>query len=384
MGLQVDNQNLLLPPSQLFKSFTVKQKKDSLPSFESIKRNDNINISPTYNIKPRKQASLSISLGLQEMPTISSKPKNFSLGSGSVIPFPGPATTGQNVISKSITNNSSSLAKLTGIPERNPYAMTGSEFIESTKGLKRDKREEMVLNEIIKGNIPDFARNLKEVNVTGIDKQGTQHTGKIFVMPDYLAIGSNDDFIRIPMNPLTAQKIANETKTFLPTRKIVNDIYTQATVKLKPQPIEASPKMMSSTYYQNHNNLVKNQINGFIKKQLQQIGIEITPKVMEEHKKDLQGQLTAGHKKDVVISTGLVVHPKKVAIYGLHKPDAKAIQPLSTIHENTYADYSHGVRLVGGTMIVDGEKKNIADVLKDNHQSWVISDQGKINQPYYK
>lgn len=56
-------------------------------------------------------------------------------------------------------------------------------------------------------------------------------------MPDYLAIGSNDDFVRIPMDPKTAQKIADQTGTSLPTTKMVDDIYKQADTRLTPQPL---------------------------------------------------------------------------------------------------------------------------------------------------
>ncbi|MEQ1808096.1 MAG: ABC transporter substrate binding protein, partial [Burkholderiaceae bacterium] len=40
------------------------------------------------------------------------------------------------------------------------------------------------------------------------------------------------------------------------------------------------------------------------------------------------GQLTAGHQKDVVISNQLTQHPDRVAIYGWHRTNGIAIQPL--------------------------------------------------------
>ncbi len=136
-------------------------------------------------------------------------------------------------------------------------------------------------------------------------------------MPDYIAIGSNKDFIRVPMNPLTAQKIADRTGSILPTKKIVNEIYAQAEAKMTPQPIKASAQMMSSEYYQDSNNKIEQQRTSK--------GFQL-------------GQLMSGHKKDVVLTNRLDTNPQKVAIYGWHQPNGKAIQPLSTIHENTYAD----------------------------------------------
>ena len=59
------------------------------------------------------------------------------------------------------------------------------------------------------------------------------------------------------------------------------------------------------------------------------------------------------------------------------------IQPLSTVHENTYADYSHGVRLVSGTMVVDGVERPIAEVLQDPKLAGLVSDEGAIRRPRY-
>jgi hypothetical protein len=233
--------------------------------------------------------------------------------------------------------------------------MTGKQFIESTKGLDRKQREAAILKEIQQGNVPDFARQMREIQV---NSQG--HTGTLRVMPDYLAIGSNDDFVRIPMDPRTAQKIADQTGTSLPTTKMVDDIYKQADTKLTPQPLPAGAQMMSNDYYQRHNDLVEQQMN--------QRGAE-------------HGQLTAGHQKDVVISNRLTQHPDRVAIYGWHQQNGKPIQGLSTVHENSYADYSHGVRLVGGTMLVDGQERPVSEVLRDPALAGLVSNEGVIRDP---
>ncbi len=55
----------------------------------------------------------------------------------------------------------------------------------------------------------------------------------------------------------------------------------------------------------------------------------------------------------------------KVAIYGWHKPDGKAIQPLYTGHVNWYVDYSHGIRLVYRRIKVNGKFMDYREVL--NH-----------------
>lgn len=256
------------------------------------------------------------------------------------------------------TPNTSSTNKLAGIPPRSANAMTGSQFIETTKNMSRADREKMILKEINSGNIPDFVRELKQISISITDKQGIKHTAKISVTPDYLAIGSNNDFIRIPMDPITAQKIADKTKTILPTRKMVDDIYKSADAKMNPQPLPAGSEMMSNQYYDKHNQMVESQIidKGFAR-----------------------NQLIVGHQKDIVITNKLDNKPTQVAIYGWHQNNGKTIQPLSTIHENTYADYSHGVRLISDSIIVDGQKMSIKDVLAHPELSKLLSDEGVIN-----
>ena len=94
------------------------------------------------------------------------------------------------------------------------------------------------------------------------------------------------------------------------------------------------------------------------------------------------GLLIAGDKKDVVISNKLKEKPNKVAIYGWHKPDGKPIQPLYTGHGDFYADYSHGIRLVKKTVVVDGKKMAIERLLKDPELSVLLSDEGPIEASY--
>ena len=89
--------------------------------------------------------------------------------------------------------------------------------------------------------------------------------------------------------------------------------------------------------------------------------------------------LTAGHKKDIVITNRLTWKPKKVAIYGWHYPGGGVVQDLCTVHGDFYADYSHGVRLVHGTMIADGETREVAEVLTDPILSVLLSDEGPLH-----
>jgi hypothetical protein len=241
------------------------------------------------------------------------------------------------------------------LPARLAGARAGKDFISSTVGSSYVDREQAIFTELSWGNVPPFLRKLREVTLTATDGHGIAHTGIVKVTPDYLSIGTDEDFVWMPMNPMTAQRIADLCGCILPTRKLVDAIYAQATLKLVPQPKPPVDSMMSSEYYLDHNEMVEQQRGG----------------------RPL-AQLTAGHKKDVVIARRLVEYPDRVAIYGWHQPGGQAIQPLSTVHENTYADYSHGIRLVLKRMLVDGKEVDVEEVLRDPDLCSLLSDEGTL------
>ena len=94
-----------------------------------------------------------------------------------------------------------------------------------------EEREAEIYKQISMGNIPEFMRTLTKITSEFKDTLGTNHICIYEVMPDYLAIGSNEDYCRIPMGPVTAQKIADLFGAVLPTSKLVDDIYKHSLIK---------------------------------------------------------------------------------------------------------------------------------------------------------
>ena len=189
-------------------------------------------------------------------------------------------------------------------------------------------------------------------------KDGKNLDVLIWVAPDYLAIGSDSDFLRIPLTYPSATEIANAFGCVLPTKKIVNEIYNQSVVHLKPQPLPPGPEMRSSAYYLKHQRLI------------------------EKQRADCPlGELTSGHKKDIVITNRLSRKTDRIAIYGWHWLSGKPIQPLSTVHGARYADYSHGVRLVWNTVWVNGEPRSIFEMLQDPIFAPLLTYEGTITNP---
>lgn len=244
------------------------------------------------------------------------------------------ATNPNNQASAETPENPSanSTTRLEGIPDRPENARGGRAFVESISHLSPGReRDQAVLNEILSGNIPDASRNLQELV---INRDGREI--RLNAMPDYLAIGSDEDNVRVPMTPAVAQAIADRTGTSLPTDRLVDDIHAQSR-QLHMAPMSNNREGIST--YLAHDQRIDGQLgsgqapNGFV----------------------------SGHKKDLVIPH----RDGRVAIYGGRWENGGRIQSYSNVHHDGYEDYSHGARLVSQQIMVDGRSMRLEEALAD-------------------
>jgi hypothetical protein len=242
------------------------------------------------------------------------------------------------------------------IPTRNISAVTGSKFIDLNININGDIREQNILKEFLEGNITDFMRNFIPVNITSGGNSITY-----LVMNDYLSIGSDNDYVRMPMNPLTAQKIADQYDCTLPTRKMVLDIWKNSSIQLEPLPWGPpyDSSMMNTDRIKIHNQKIQKQL----------IGKDIT-------------KLISGHKKDVVISNTIAPNNpnKRVVIFGWIQKNGKPIQGLNYwSHEVTYRDYAHGIRLIANDVMINNSPARIQDIFTDATLCNLVSDEGALS-----
>lgn len=243
------------------------------------------------------------------------------------------------------------------LPPRPAGAKGGTQVKDEILTMTRQARERHLFSEIAGGNVPDFLRRLVPITTTAT-LVNQPRTATYYVTPDYLAVGSDTDHFRVPMSPVLAQQLADRAGCTLPTKQMVDEIYAAAPVKLEPAPIPPSAEMITVGVFWQHEELVRLQ--------------------RSSHHAGL-GALVAGHKKDVILSVTTPTRPPplRVCIYGWHKPGGVPIQPLSTVHENTYADYSHGIRLVGKELLLDGTTTTpLASVLMSNTLHPLFSHEG--------
>lgn len=252
------------------------------------------------------------------------------------------------------------------IPERSVDAMDGSDFVARVSGKSIEDRERAVVREILSGNVPSFSRKFRAIKLHQIVEADTVEL-IYFVACDYLAIGSDQDYLYMPLTPSTAQYLADTLNCSLPASKIVDHIYRTSEITLAPQPIPPSDKMTTIEVFEQHTDSINLQfaLAGFDR---------------------TAGQIVAGHKKDIIISHKIYSSERdfdRVVIYGWHLSENNPIQPVYNGHIARYADYSHGVRFIAKLAFINGDSVQLEKILKDPILAPLLSDEGVISKPYY-
>ena len=235
------------------------------------------------------------------------------------------------------------------------FQESGSQIAQRIGRMDRPQRQDALAAEIFAGHVPRFLRRLATVRYTATDAAGVAHEVEIAVTSDYLSVGTDADFLRISLDRPHAEAVAAAAGALLPTRFLVDRIHASAQVMVEPRPIPPSAAMVTIPVLVKHNQMLAAQ-----------------------HLASPDHALRAGHKKDVVMTRRMADQPNRVAIYGWHHVDGKPIQPLSLFHEQTYADYSHGIRLVDRRVKVDGRLMDLADLLVDPTLAPLVSDEGAL------
>lgn len=217
---------------------------------------------------------------------------------------------------------------------------TGEAFYEQAASFQWKQRDSLTRMLVLQGSIPRFLHRFRSVRTQFRDSSGKLHKAIYYVSPDYLSIGADKNWARVHITPFLAQELADSLQCFLPTRKMVDEIYNSAVIKLAPIPLTQN-RDSTPTFYQHH-------------------------LAVEKQRAGRKG-LVAGIQKDIVTTGRLYTYPKRdrVAIYGWHQLNGKPIQPLYTGHVYWYVDYSQGVRLVYKLVKVNGKWMHYSAVLHD-------------------
>src|SRR5271165_126229 len=109
---------------------------------------------------------------------------------------------------------------------------SGSEFGTSILHMPPNQsREDAIYSQYQEGNVPDFMRNPVMITVNS-----NGHQLIYWVLPEVLCVGTSSDYLRTPLNPITAMKVGALFNCVLPTRKMAMQIWAGANTKLTPIP----------------------------------------------------------------------------------------------------------------------------------------------------
>lgn len=241
--------------------------------------------------------------------------------------------------------------------------LAGSDFMRRADTTSFWVLEDLIVETVTAGQVPDALRHFRKITFTtpvvdSVEILRKKHKVEMWVLPDYVAIGTNDDFVRMPMGPLAAQRIADALDCTLPTPFLVDRIAEASEGHVDIFPFRPLGNRNSQPIvFQDSNNAINAQFKAY--------GYEF-------------GQFISGLKKDIVLTYKIMTlteYERNVAIYGWHHPDGRAQQPLFVRHGNFYVDYSHGVRLIYNKVKIDGVEYNIREVLQSPELYRLLSDE---------
>ena len=242
-------------------------------------------------------------------------------------------------------------------------SVTAWNFMLKADNMEFWKREDYIVKTILEGNVPTPMKQFRKIVfrtavVDSVEILRKPHTIEMWVLPDYLTIGTDESYVRMPMGPLAAQRIADSLHCILPTTYLVDRIAEVAEGHLDIFPFRPlGNRNCQPIVFQDSHNAIQ---------------------ALYKAKGYRFGQFISGLKKDVVLTCKILTQPgweSYEAIYGWHHPGGKAQQPLFIKHGNFYVDYSHGIRMIYRTVKVDGKEMDAREILESPQLYRLLSDE---------
>ncbi|MFC1585244.1 hypothetical protein ACFL5V_06840 [Fibrobacterota bacterium] len=240
-------------------------------------------------------------------------------------------------------------------PPRPENSLSGSEFAAFSRNLTRKQRQTAVMRELQRGNIPDFLRTFVPVAMESV-RNGDTLRAIIRVAPDYLSIGANQNFIRIPLSYQTAAAIAENFGCALPTQKMADAVCRQAEVKLTSPAPALVPFRNEGTLYQ-----------------------DLQRKEQKLARTFPRGRLAAGHRRDLIVAGRSWNVLKHAALYS-GCPDQEPAVRLVYLFDGQFPDHAAGVRLVSSRVLVNGREMDIRELRRDSSLARVLAYEGPLRK----
>lgn len=241
--------------------------------------------------------------------------------------------------------------------------LEGFAFMESLDDKDLWEMDARIISTFLSGEVPSAMRQFRKIRYKTsvcdtVEILKKPHIVEMWILPEYVSVGKDEDCVRMPMGPIGAQVIADSLNCCLPTTYLVDRIYDAAEGRIDIFPFRPhGSRNQTALVYHDSNNAIKALYKAY--------GYRY-------------GQLISGLKKDIVLTSYVERNPeysRNVAIYGWQHPDGTLQQPLFIRHGNFYADYSHGIRLIWHTVKIDGKEYELRDVMCDKVMYRLVSDE---------
>jgi hypothetical protein len=218
------------------------------------------------------------------------------------------------------------------------------------------KRHRLVLEQVFRRNMPDTWDDW--VSITVIGRKGT--VVEFEVSPHGLRIGTNEDWVEVPMDGPHFAAAAELLGLSLAPAWMIEQIHLEARDRGGLGHYFAAAEIAQSMGYDdwepNAPDGEKMKSPEFFERRS-----ALIRDWLEEHQ-IADNALVSGYFKSVVPPIDGLTRPGGLEMVGGYSDDGQRIQPLSGgFHARTFFDYSHNVRLTKRFVRVDGKRVTLAE-----------------------
>ena len=245
------------------------------------------------------------------------------------------------------------------IPRLSERALSGKEFMEEYKKLEPAQRHMLVLQQLAIGNVPDHFKQFETIRV----KSSKGNVLEMQVARHGLRIGTDANYVEVPLDGPTAMAAAEIYGCTLPTPWISDQIYTAAEASKGIVPFIDAPQIAKRM------GIEWNPSKPDGKWMMSAEFVAERNKMLREYCREhgiTDNQLTYGYHKDIIHPLPGTTKAGRLEIYGGRNVSGKRVQPISGGHHvRSYFDYSHQARFIRTSVKINGETMNISDFMNN-------------------
>ncbi len=264
-----------------------------------------------------------------------------------------------------------------GETEQENPGITGTEYMEQCKEQNTRHCDDIVLDAVSKYNMTSSWNKWKEVSMKSKDKK---HEAKFYVMPHAVRVGTDENYVELPVDGPHATAIAKITNLYLMRPSVITALHKQAKAKdhhAKFFHVSEAYELMRKKYPEKYKEQHPSDLylsNIMVKPDCYEAVDTLRHEWLTEHHVE-NDELISGYFKNVTRAKTTHLnywgayedHP--VTVNGEFRKNGLLHKGMDTIHPQDHIDYSQNIRLMIKYALVDKEKMNVDDFLRSKAYS---------------